>query len=446
VDAALLAVALMWASTFALFKLAWRDVDPVAFTGIRFAAMFVFAVALVAVARDRVRPRRRDLPVLVASGLTGYFLYQMGFVLGLDRTTALASAILISTHPIFAVMFAWVAGRERPTGVEVLGVALGFLGVAVFLRAWDAFAAARPGDLLSLGAAAAFGAYGVINRPLTQRYPSRELMAYTLSLGGVLIALVSLPAMVRQDWTAVSGPAWIILAYAIVGPVYLAYVLWNWAISKRGIPRTVVYGFLIPVLGGGLAVLTLGEPVRWENVAGALLVVAGLVVTRLGGGRRATSLQTRPLAAVQDVGPAGSVGRYLGPKGGPMGDQDNREAVREYWAGFESGDVDRVMRAFDTYVADDFVQEWPQSGERIRGKANARAINENYPGVPSAKLRDVRGSGDLWVGEMTLDYGRGPVHSVSILEFRDGKLVKETDYFADPFEAPEWRSQWVERM
>src|SRR5438046_9650920 len=96
VDAALLSVVAMWASTFTLFKIAWHDIDPVAFTAIRFAAMVAFSLGLLALTRNRVRPRREDLPLLVASGLTGYFLYQMGFVLGPERTPALASAIAIS--------------------------------------------------------------------------------------------------------------------------------------------------------------------------------------------------------------------------------------------------------------------------------------------------------------------------------------------------------------
>ena len=281
IDLALLSVVLMWASTFTLFKIAWRDIDPVAFTAVRFAAMFAFSIAVLVISRSRVRPRRADLSALAASGLTGYFLYQMGFILGLDRTSALASAILISTHPIFSVIFMWVARRERPARMEVGGVVLGFLGVAVFLRAWDAFEAARVGDLLSLGAAAAFGAYGVINQPLTARYPPRELMSYGLALGGLLVTLVGIPAMAQQDWGSVSLPAWVILVYAVVGPVYLAYVLWNWAIRHRGIPRTVVYGFLVPVLGGAIAVLALDERVGFEQAVGGLLVLAGLLVTRL---------------------------------------------------------------------------------------------------------------------------------------------------------------------
>src|ERR671918_1970218 len=146
IDLALFSVALMWASTFTLFKIAWRDMDPVAFTAVRFAAMFAFSVVVLLISRSRVRPRRADVPALIASGLTGFFLYQMGFVLGLDRTSALASAILISTHPIFSVLFMRVARRERPTRNEALGVAVAFLGVAVFLRFWSAFGAAQPGD------------------------------------------------------------------------------------------------------------------------------------------------------------------------------------------------------------------------------------------------------------------------------------------------------------
>ncbi|MFN2525138.1 MAG: DMT family transporter [Actinomycetota bacterium] len=308
IDIALLSVVLMWASTFTLFKIAWSDIDPVAFTAVRFAAMFAFSIAILALSKSRVRPRKADLPTLIASGLTGYFLYQMGFVLGLDRTTALASAILISTHPIFSVILMWALQKQRPAALEVAGVSIGFIGVAVFLRAWDAFGAARPGDLLSLGAAAAFGAYGVINQPLTRRYPPRELMSYGLAIGGLLVTIVGIPSMAAQDWTAISVWNWVILVYAIVGPVYLAYLLWNWAIKHRGIPRTVVYGFLVPVLGGAIAVIVLDERVAVEQIIGAAIVVAGLVVTRLSRPTPAAAPATvtaterlpRPVPALED--------------------------------------------------------------------------------------------------------------------------------------------------
>jgi len=287
VDGALLAVVLMWASVFAIFKIAWRDIDPVAFTGVRFAIMVGLSVAVLAVAGPRRLPRRTDLPILAASGLAGYFLYQMGFVLGLNRTSAVASAILVSTHPMFSVLFSWVIGRERPSRAAIAGLVVGFAGVVAFLGGWNALGAARVGDLLSLGAAAAFGAYGVINQGIgDDRLSGRQVMAYGLAIGGTLTVLVSLPAVVHQDWSAVGGVSWLILVYSAIGPVYLAYALWNWAIRRRGIAHTVAYAFLVPVLGGLMAVLLLNEHVGPEQVVGAVLVVAGLVITRLGGRRR----------------------------------------------------------------------------------------------------------------------------------------------------------------
>jgi hypothetical protein len=119
---------------------------------------------------------------------------------------------------------------------------------------------------------------------------------------------------------------------------------------------------------------------------------------------------------------------------------------------YEAGDMEAFGRGIMEMYADDVVQEWPQSGERIRGKQNIMAVNENYPtgsGTnPSATLRRILKPGDAWVIESTIDYGDGvPVSSVSIIELgADGKVTKQTDYFASPFEAPEWRKQWVEQM
>jgi drug/metabolite transporter (DMT)-like permease len=282
VDGALLLVVVMWAATFSTFKVAWRQIDPVAFTGVRFLAITVVGFAVLRLSKGRRRPARSDIPMLVASGITGYFLYQMGFVLGLDRTTAVAGAILISTHPMFALLFSWMSGRERPTRMGVIGLLVGFGGVVVFLGGFSTLGGAKAGDLLALGAAAAFGAYGAINQGLSPRYTSAELMAYTLAVGGTLTVLVSVPAMAAQDWSAVGAETWLIVLFSIFGPVYLAYALWNWAIHKRGIARTVIWAFLVPVVGGVMAVLWLHETVQPEEVVGSILVVAGLVVSRLG--------------------------------------------------------------------------------------------------------------------------------------------------------------------
>jgi len=92
----------------------------------------------------------------------------------------------------------------------------------------------------------------------------------------------------------------------------------------------------------------------------------------------------------------------------------------------------------------DFVMEVPQSGERIRGRENMRSMPEQFPAPPSNELRRIVGSGDVWAVEARSDYDGRIYHVVMIVEFGDGKIMREARYYADPFEAPEWRAEWVE--
>jgi hypothetical protein len=131
-----------------------------------------------------------------------------------------------------------------------------------------------------------------------------------------------------------------------------------------------------------------------------------------------------------------------------MNDDQMAARIREL---YENGDMEKFAQAQREMASDDMVQEWPQSGERIRGRANIEAVNQNYPAStgtsPKMELRRILKPGEAWVIEGTIDYGDGiPVSAVSIIETADGKIVRQTDYFANPFEAPAWRSKWVEQM
>ena len=126
-----------------------------------------------------------------------------------------------------------------------------------------------------------------------------------------------------------------------------------------------------------------------------------------------------------------------------MGQDDNRATLERAIAALFAHDFDGATEA----MADDAVVEWPQSGERIVGRQSCTLVYKNYPGgSPSYELRRISGSGDLFVVEAVGHYGSDTSYLTSIIEFRDGQIVKQTDYFASPLEAPAWRSQWVERM
>jgi hypothetical protein len=94
--------------------------------------------------------------------------------------------------------------------------------------------------------------------------------------------------------------------------------------------------------------------------------------------------------------------------------------------------------------SDDAVLEFPQGGERIRGKANILSFRTAYPASLDFDMRRTIGSGDIWVNEYTIRYDGKPSNVVGIMEFRDGKVFRETIYVGDPWDPPAWRSQWVE--
>ena len=103
-----------------------------------------------------------------------------------------------------------------------------------------------------------------------------------------------------------------------------------------------------------------------------------------------------------------------------------------------------MIKLANTKSIDDVVCEYPQSGEIIYGRQNLQALRSHHPGKPSGfTVRRIVGDGELWVTEYQIDYGGKRALTVSIMEFRDGRVSRETQYFANPFEAPAWRAQWV---
>ncbi|MGZ5353023.1 MAG: nuclear transport factor 2 family protein [Actinomycetota bacterium] len=125
-----------------------------------------------------------------------------------------------------------------------------------------------------------------------------------------------------------------------------------------------------------------------------------------------------------------------------MGEQENRAVVERLIACIN----DRKVEVMDELFHDDALMEWPQSGERVRGAENRRGIYGSFPQLPMITPRRMVSGGDLVVAEASLDYG-GPVYqTVFVFELRDGKIAKETAYWSESFDAPEWRARWVEPM
>jgi hypothetical protein len=131
-----------------------------------------------------------------------------------------------------------------------------------------------------------------------------------------------------------------------------------------------------------------------------------------------------------------------------MGDAQQMAAAFEEV--LKSGDFAKLGALIQEYATDDFVEEWPQSGERLTKAASMRMgemYQEKSGTNPKFTYKRMLGGGDIFVVEGTIDYGDGiPVSYVGMGEVRDGKVAKMTEYFANPFEAPAWRADFVEKM
>ena len=125
-----------------------------------------------------------------------------------------------------------------------------------------------------------------------------------------------------------------------------------------------------------------------------------------------------------------------------MREQQIRAALDKHWAASDANDFETEHRIYH----EDAVLEYPQSGERIRGRGNIQITRSIQPNKKRFTVQRILGGGDLWITEFILSYDGKPSYTVSIMEFTDDKVARETQYFADPFVAPASRAQWVERM
>ena len=125
-----------------------------------------------------------------------------------------------------------------------------------------------------------------------------------------------------------------------------------------------------------------------------------------------------------------------------MSDDDVRVALRRHW---DASDANDFATEHQIYRAD-AILDYPQSGERIRGRANIQASRAAQPNIKRFTVRRTLGGGDLWISELVMTYDGQPNYVVSIMEFEGDEVVHETQYFSDPFEPGPSRAQWVERM
>ncbi len=288
-DLLVLAVVVIWAGSFSVVKYGLREMGPLAFASIRFGTASCVLLIWAGIAEGKPVIRREDWLRTIMVGLTAIGVYQVFFTVGLEYTTASNSSLMLATIPAWTAMFAVSSGEERIVPLQIVGLCLSFVGVALIIRGggaglhlnWDSVR----GDALTLVAAALSGASTVLSRRLLVRYSSLRMMSVSMLCGSLLLVAISVPEMVAQQWSHLSWGTWLALAYSAVPAGGVAYLIWFKSIGEIGASRTVIYNNLIPPVAILIALATLGERLTALQALGAVVVLGGVILTRFAQGK-----------------------------------------------------------------------------------------------------------------------------------------------------------------
>ncbi len=280
--AGMLLVATFWAGNFTATKVAFTEIEPLAFTALRFSlATMVIWWIVRRVERPDPMPREHILR-LVALGVLGNSVYQLLFIEGLDRTPATKSAMILAVLPIAVTVGAAALGIEHVTRRQKIAVGVASIGVAavLFARGGSIGGPLGLGELLLLLGVVIWTAYTLMLRSWALPLSPLRLTAWTLYTGTPILLLSGMPQLARTDWGAVTIIGWGGLLYSSMLSLVAAYIIWNGAVARLGASRTSVYQCLVPFLSAVIAFFVLDERPGPLHVLGGLLIVAGVLLAK----------------------------------------------------------------------------------------------------------------------------------------------------------------------
>lgn len=283
---ALVLIVLVWGINFSVIKVGLASVEPFAFNALRFPIASVVLGAVLAL-RGQIRlPDLDDVPRVVVLGLLGNVVYQVGFIIAIDRTLAGNASLLLATTPIWTAILSAGVGHERLKGAfwlglvgAIAGMALVVVGNRAGLRLSEDTAA---GDLLMVGASMAWAVYTVGSRDLIRKYGPLPLAAWTLWVGTAGLLLLGMPQLLDTDFNTLGAGVWMAVLYAGALGIGMAYALWYYGVAVLGSSRTALYSNAIPVVAILVAWVWLAESPTRLQLIGAVLILGGISYARRG--------------------------------------------------------------------------------------------------------------------------------------------------------------------
>jgi drug/metabolite transporter (DMT)-like permease len=291
---ATLSMALIWALNFSIAKDALSSISPLAFNALRFPlAALVVTAGMVRRVGFRL-PAKEDRIKLLLLGLLSNVAYQLLFIYGLAFTRAGTASVLLSGTPIVTALLSAMIGHEHVSGRVWIGAMATVVGIVLVVIGSPAPAAGESafvGDVLLIAATFAWAIYTVAARNLIRKYGALPVTAWTLWAGTFFVVMLGLPALRAANVGGIAARGWFAIIYAGALSIGVAYVLWSYGVRHLGPTKTATYSNLVPVFALAAAWLLIDERPAPAQIAGALIIIAGVTAAQLR--RRAPAVLPR---------------------------------------------------------------------------------------------------------------------------------------------------------
>jgi drug/metabolite transporter (DMT)-like permease len=281
---ALLAVMIVWGSTFVVTKAAIVELPPLT---LAFVRVFIGALVLLPFAAPRMKASIALLPWrwLWSMGFIGVALYYVVFNWSLALTSASQGALVQSSIPAVTACIAILWLREAASRARTFGIALSVIGVLIVFTGGTQTNAAAPspalGNLLMFASVLCWGIYTSLAKRVAQ-FDSIVITTLVTGIGALLLLPLAILELWKRDLPHLSAGAWLGVAYLGVLASGAGYLLYNYALKHMAASQVGVFTNIIPIVGVLTGVIALGEPLSWQAIVGGVIVMVGVGMTTKG--------------------------------------------------------------------------------------------------------------------------------------------------------------------
>jgi drug/metabolite transporter (DMT)-like permease len=281
-EAGVLIVMVLWAANFIVVKSALVVLPPVGFTFLRFVLASGTLFVLLRLREGSVGLPRRDLLPICGLGALGFGVYQILWTTGLSTVPAGDSALIIASTPVLVAFLAVLAGSDVLTRGKLVGGITSFVGVAIVIASGEGLTLGSEiaGEAITLVAALCWSVYLAFGAPFLGRHSPLRATAWATVAGTVVLAPLAFVQLGASSITSLPPAAIGAVLYSGFLAAGVSNVVVQNGVKVIGPTRTSAYQFLVPALAVVLAALVLSEPIRPGRVAGGLIIVLGVLITR----------------------------------------------------------------------------------------------------------------------------------------------------------------------